>query len=157
MLGLFFCFAPVKGLAQDANAILDSADVLFKSMKGKDYKNIWNNLSAGSKNLIINDTLKAIKKSVPSSESTDYSAEALERDFASGGPIAKGYWDGYMDNFNPNMVLEESKWTMGPIAKGKAEIVIQYKKAEKPARLQMVLEQGKWKVALIETFRYSAR
>ena len=49
-------------------------------------------------------------------------------------------------------MLEQSTWEMGPIGKQQAEIILQYKKAEQPARLKMFKEENQWKVGLIETF-----
>ena len=59
--------------------------------------------------------------------------------------------------FNPDFVLEESKWEMGKIEKDKAEIIIRYRKSEGPATLKMFKEEGKWVVGLEETFRSSRR
>jgi hypothetical protein len=144
--------------AQDTVAVLDSAESLFKMMKAKNYKNIWGCLSTGSKSVIASDTYKAVSKSGAASNSdVQYSKDSVAQDFESGGPLSKAYWDAYVDNFNPDMVLEESKWSMGDIKKGRAEIIIQYKKGESPVHLLMVMENGKWKVGLMETFAWAGR
>jgi hypothetical protein len=51
------------------------------------------------------------------------------------------------------MVLEECDWKMGNIKKSEAEIVLQYKKSDKPAILKMYKENDEWKVGLEESFR----
>jgi len=138
------------------DAILNSAESLFKMMKTRDYKGIWPYLSDASRGTIVNDTRKAIVESDPAAKSdARYSKDAVEGDFRSGGPIAKSYWDGYLQHFNPDWLLEQSKWQMGKIEKGRAEILIQYQKGEGPVHLLMMTESGKWKVGLMETFRSS--
>ena len=142
----------------ETNIILNSAESLFKTMKLRDYKGIWPYLSEASRKTIVNDTYKAILQSNPAAKSdAQYSKEAIESDFRSGGAIAKSYWDGYLQNFNPDWLLEQSRWQMGKIEKNRAEVLIQYQKGEGPVYLQMVTEGGKWKVGLMETFRSSSR
>jgi hypothetical protein len=41
---------------------------------------------------------------------------------------------------------------MGEIEKDKAEIILQYRKSEKPAILKMFKEDNEWKVGLDESF-----
>jgi hypothetical protein len=57
-----------------------------------------------------------------------------------------------MKNFDPNMVLEQSKWEIESVKSDKAEIRILYKKASNPAILRMFKEQGRWKAGLVESF-----
>ena len=83
--------------------------------------------------------------------------QQIETDFSIGGLIAKSYWDEYLFYFDPDTVLEQSKWEMGSIGKQQAEIILQYKKAEQPARLKMFKEENQWKVGLIETFGIERR
>ena len=49
--------------------------------------------------------------------------------------MAKAYWNSYLNAFDPDSVLEQSKWGMGAIKKDKAEISILYKESAKPAVL----------------------
>jgi hypothetical protein len=63
----------------------------------------------------------------------------------------------YLEVFDPDYVLERGKWTMGKIEKEKAEIIIRYKKSERPAVLKIFKEDGILKVGLEETFRASRR
>ena len=49
-------------------------------------------------------------------------------------------------------MLEQSTWEMGPSNRQQAEIILQYRKADRPARLKMFNEGGQWKVGLIESF-----
>lgn len=131
---------------------LFSAESLFKAMKQKNYPKIWTFLSIKSKNIIIDDVYKAENKT-----GTNYNKEDISKDFTSGGLLALSYWNSYLAMFNPDLVLEESKWEMGKIEKDKAEIIIRYRKSEGPATLKMFKEEGKWVVGLEETFKSSRR
>ena len=66
--------------------------------------------------------------------------------------MAKAYWNSYLNTFDPDRVLEQSKWDIGAIKKDKAELNILYKKSEKPAVLLIYMEGNVWEVGLEETF-----
>jgi hypothetical protein len=139
---------------REQHDILSSAESLFKVMKEKDYPKIWFHLSIVSRNSIIDATYKNIlKHEKEKGRETNISKEQIEQDFSVGGLIAKGYWESYLHAFNPDMVLEQSKWEMGKIGKDRAYINVTYKKAERPAVIQMFKEDGSWKVGLMETFK----
>lgn len=139
---------------REQDDILSSAESLFKVMKEKNYPKIWLLLSNTSKSSIIDDTHKNIMKyEKEKGRETNFSKNQIEQDFLVGGLIAKAYWESYLDVFNPDVVLEQSKWEMGEIKKNKAHIHVKYKKAERPAVIQMFKEDGSWKVGLIETFK----
>ena len=142
---LFAIAPPVSSGSQDeTGAVLQSAESCFRAMKQRDYRAIWRSLSVKSRGAIAGDTAKAAAHT--------YAREQIEADFSVGGLIAKTYWDEYLFHFDPDMVLEQSKWEMGPVGKQQAEIILQYRKAEQPARLKMFKEENQWKVGLIETF-----
>jgi hypothetical protein len=46
---------------------------------------------------------------------------------------------------------------MGKVSKDRAQINVTYRKAEKPAIIQMYKEDGRWRVGLTETFTSSKR
>jgi len=140
------CFAKTDAAVE---AILSSAEMFFKAMKAKDYQKIWGLLTARSKMTIVDDTYKDIMKSENSARRTK---EQISDDFSKGGIIAKAYWDAFLDNFDPDWVLEQSKWDMGRIERNRAEISLLYKKSEKPAMLKMFIEDNAWKTGLVETF-----
>ena len=66
--------------------------------------------------------------------------------------MAKAYWNSYLNAFDPDSVLEQSKWGMGAIKKDKAEIHILYKESAKLAVLWFYMEGNAGKVGLEETF-----
>ncbi|GAB6270321.1 MAG: hypothetical protein STSR0003_01600 [Smithella sp.] len=127
--------------------ILSAAENFFVFVKHKNYAAVWSTLSAKSQSKIINDVRKESKKA-----GVESTPEALRNDFMSGGIMAKAYWDNFLFVFNPDMVLKECKWEMGKIKSSEAEIVLQYKKSEKPALLKMVKENNAWKFGLNESF-----
>ena len=131
-------------MGAEVDGILRVAEAFFKAMKQKDYVAIWKPLSAKSKAAIVGDVTKRAANT--------YSKTQIETDFSVGGLIAKSYWDEYLFYFDPDTVLEQSKWDMGTINKQQAEIILQYRKAEQPARLKMFKEGNQWKVGLMETF-----
>lgn len=121
-------------------------------MKEGNYSKTWSILSEKSKGTIIDDVHKATGKAGAS-----YTKETIGKDFAGSGVLAVSYWKNYIDNFNPDLVLEESKWEMGKIDRNKTEIIIRHKKSGQPAILKMFKEDGVWKVGLEESFRTSRR
>jgi hypothetical protein len=132
---------------REAGPVLESAEAFFKTMKSRDYVTVWLMLSARSQKTIAGDVLKSTKDSKES-----FTASAIEKDFASGGPIATAYWKAFLSNFDPDTVLEQSAWQMAALKRDTAEIDILYRKAEKPAKLKMFREGERWKVGLVETF-----
>ncbi len=116
-------------------------------MKGKDYPAIWKFLTIKSKSAIVKNVQKASAK-----VGVEYSKKQISADFGIGGPLSKAYWDSYLAEFDPDMVLEHSRWEMGIIKNKKAAIIIHYEKSEKPALLKLNKEDGIWKVGLEETF-----
>jgi hypothetical protein len=152
LLFLFVSFLYAGNNDNEIDQILSSAESLFKAMKEKNYPKIWTFLSVKSKNTIVDDVGKAEEKM-----GRKYTREDIAKDFATGSPLSRLYWNSYLEMFNPDSVLEESKWEMGKIEKERAEIIIRYKRSEGPAMLKMFKEEGKWRVGLEETFRSSRR
>jgi hypothetical protein len=144
----------MTAIDNEQDDILTSAESLFKVMKEKNFPKIWFYLSQGSRNSIINDTYKNIMKHEKErGRKNDFPKIQIEQDFLTGGLIAKAYWESYLNAFDPDMVLEQSRWEMGEIRKDKAYINVRHKKAEKPAIIQMFKEDSYWRVGLIETFK----
>jgi len=131
----------------ELSSILYTAESLFKSMKGNNYTAVWGFLTIKSKNIIVKAVRKASAKA-----GVKYSEEQITHDFGIGGPLSRAYWDSYLSEFDPDMVLEHSRWDMGPVTDKTAVILLHYQKSKKPAILQMYKENGTWKVGLEETF-----
>lgn len=143
---------PPQPLAADPDRnlgeILSSAESLFQAMRAQNYPAIWAGLTAESRKTIADEAGKAIAGSTGRKiEEAD-----LRQEFEKGGPIASGYWIGFLTRFHPDSVLEESRWEPGTIEKDRAEILITHKSSSKPAQLKLFREGDSWKVGLVETF-----
>jgi hypothetical protein len=127
---------------------LEATESLFKAMKERNYPKVWSLLTGKSQQIILDDVRKAIAKT-----GTDTAVDFLQNDFASGGVYARGYWNAYLKVFDPDVVLEQSKWEVGKVGKNEREIIIRYRKSDQPAILKIYKENDLWKVGLEETFR----
>jgi len=140
--------------AKEQHGVLSAAESLFRMMKEGNYSRIWFYLSVSSRNSIIDSTYKNIVKyEKERGRETVYSRDQIGNDFLTGGVVAQAYWKSYLEAFNPDIVLEQSRWELGMIETDRAQIYVKYKKAERPAVIQMYKEEGYWKVGLIETFK----
>lgn len=130
------------------HSILSVAEALFQTLKSRDYPATWRVLTAKSHERIISETDEAIRKSggqpVPK--------EQVREDFATGGPISREYWEGFLRRFDPDEALEKSRWQMGAWEKDRAEVLITRQGADRPAVLRMFREGDGWKAGLVETF-----
>lgn len=131
----------------DTGAVLDAAESVFQNMQKRDYPALWAGLSAKTRQSIVASVQKAEKKS-----GRNHAEAEVRTDFETGGRLSREYWDAYLVQFDPKTVLEESRWTMGEIKKGRVEIAIRYRKSEHDAILQLFREGGAWKLGLDETF-----
>jgi hypothetical protein len=143
---VFLLPLPVCAEGED-DRLLDSASGMFEAMRDRDIRAVWTFLSIKSKTTIVTEIKQSSARA-----GTVYSQEQIAADMQLGGLIARTYWKAFLENFNPKPVLEESRWELINMQKDRAEIVIQHKKAEWPARLKMYKEDGSWKVGLVETF-----
>jgi len=132
---------------REIDNVLAAAETFFAKLKAKEYRAVWELLTKKSQETIVKDTYKSLAKTPSRS-----SREEIAADFSRGGSIAGEYWQGYLSVFDPDLVLNQSAWSMGVLKKELAEINLLYKKAEKPAVLKMSRENGLWKVGLVETF-----
>jgi len=150
-IAAFFCLLlPSIALAGPgaSGPILSAAEALFQTMKAGDSPGTWRVLTAKSRDTIVAETDASIRKAggppVP--------PDRIREDFASGGPISRQYWDGFLRRFHPDEALEKSRWEMGPVEKDRAEVLITHPGADRPAVLRMFREGEEWKAGLVETF-----
>ncbi len=139
--------AGAQSVSPAAEAVLNAAEGVFKAMKARDYPAIWEGLTAKSRDEIVASVRKGAAKA-----GTEFAPEQLRQDFAAGGPQAKAYWDAYLEVFNPDMILEQSKWSLGTIKDDAAAVITHYRKSENPAILILKKEGGAWRLGLEETF-----
>lgn len=150
VLTVFFSdisFSTPKNDQAEEDSILSAAENLFINMKNKEYVSVWNCLSVKSKQVIIENVYTESKKT-----GVEYKKNELLNDFNFGGMLAKAYWDSFLTEFDSNIALEQCKWEMGKIEKKEAEVILKYKKSDKPAILKMYKENNAWKVGLKESF-----
>lgn len=136
----------------EENLVYDTVEKFFTAMKEKKYAVIWEGLSTNSRSEIVKSVISFAAK-----DKIYLKEKETATDFASGGPLAKSYWDGFLNVFNPEMVLKQSTWKLKMIKKDYAELDILYHKAEHPANLKLFKEEGKWRIGLEETFGYIRR
>ncbi len=155
LIGLACCIGlcsilsfPPFAVADDEEAVLMVGERLFKSLKARQFRGAWEVLSKESQESIVTDTLRSIEKERPGS----VTREQVTNDFAQGTGFAVLYWEGFLQVFDPDKVLERSRWSVGSLKADEAEIVIHYKRAQRPARIKVVKEGGQWRVGLAETF-----
>ncbi len=129
------------------NSILYSAEGFFISIKESDFDTSWDLLSDKSKNKIVNEVYDASRE-----KGVKIERNVIRESFHQNGIIARNFWNAARTKFDPDMVLEESKWNIGYIKNSKAEINITYKKSSRPSQLKMFKERDVWKVGLVETF-----
>lgn len=150
VLSVFFAdisFSVPQNDQAHEDSILSAAENLFIYLKKKEYVSVWNCLSVKSKQVIIDDVYTESKKA-----GVEYKKNELLNDFNLGGMLAKAYWDSFITAFDSNIALEQCKWEMGKIEKKEAEVILKYKKADKPAILKMYKENNAWRVGLKESF-----
>lgn len=128
--------------------VLRPTERLFQAMKARDYPGIWDLLSSTSKAKITADVAREHARLKAGSIDN----EEIARDFAEGGEIARAYWTGYLEQFDPDTALTRSRWEIGEIGDRQAEIRITYRDADRPAILKLTREEGRWKIGLAETF-----
>ncbi len=148
LLSCFFLVNPSLVYAKDNSAsealILDSAERFFISLKKGDFKIAWDLLSEKSHKTIIDDVYNA-----SSDIGVEIKKEDIIKDFNSSGLMFNSYWKAVLNNFNPDIVLNERIWEMGEIQSDRSVILL---KNRAVTELQMYNENSWWKVGFVETF-----
>lgn len=127
--------------------IVETTERFFVSMKEKEYGTVWSLITRNSQEDIIDAVAEEMEKN-----GTYLSEDAIRSDFDNHGLLLNSYWNAFLNNFDPNLVLRQSKWEMGPINGDEAEVTITYRKSDLPARVLMFRENGAWKIGFTETF-----
>ena len=136
-----------QDVTPDMDAMLKSAESVFKSMQARQYALIWRQLTQKSRETIVKDTFKAIK-----ANQGNASKERIEQGFITGDELSKAYWDSFLINFDPALILDQSVWEIESAKNDQARIKVTFRKAQSPAILKMYKEDGVWKVGLTESF-----
>lgn len=124
--------------------ILDSAEKFFISLKERNYGTAWELLSERSHRTIINEVYDSAR-----GRGVKIKKANIARDFDGSGVIFNNYWNSFMLNFDPDIVLNERVWEFEKIRQDSAVILL---KGKGITRLKMFRESGWWKVGFVETF-----
>ncbi|MBI4687572.1 MAG: hypothetical protein HY756_07300 [Nitrospirae bacterium] len=127
--------------------ILNTAESFFIALKEKRFSNVWEGLTIKSRETIIDEVYREINR-----KEARVGREVIREEFYSNGELSKTYWETFLRNFDPDIILQQSVWDIGKIKTETAIIVLQYKKSEYPAELRLYKEDGRWRVGLVETF-----
>ena len=130
------------------DVLISTCESFFKGLKAKNFQQVWGLLTSKSKAKIGKEVADRIKKE----SGSPVSEEEIVRDFETGGPYSRAYWEAYVQNFDPDMALKDSKWEVGQIKDTYAEVILRYKTAERPAVIRLYKEGGEWRFGLVETF-----
>ena len=136
-----------QDVTPDMDVMLKSAESVFKSMQARQYAQIWQQLTLKSRQTIVADTFKAIK-----ANQGNATRERIEQGFIAGDELGKTYWDSFLKNFDPALILDQSVWEIELAKKDKARIKVIFRKSKRPAILKMFKEEGVWKIGLTESF-----
>ena len=128
--------------------MIGTCEEFFQGLKAKRFQQVWETLSSKSKTKITKEVVDAVKKA----SGGPITQQDILKDFETGGPYSKAYWEAYVANFDPDMALKESKWEIGKVKDNYAEVILRYKTAERPAILKLYKEGGEWRFGLVETF-----
>ena len=128
----------------EAALILDPAEDFFVSLRNREFKTVWDLLSKKSRDTIIDDVHKhSIERGI------GIKKVDIMRDFQDSGIIFKHYWNAFIMNFDPDIVLNERVWEFEKIKSDQAVILL---KASIVTKLHMYKEENHWKVGLVESF-----
>jgi len=123
------------------------AKEFFAAIEKRDYAGVWEGITAKSREGIVDAIYKEQKEIAESA-----TREKIREDLDTCGVMCKSFWNAYFATFDPEGTLKDSRWDFGFIKKKKAEIWITAPRADRPAKLKLFREEGKWKVGLMETF-----
>lgn len=154
--------AAARDVDPAVGAVLSSAESFFRALKTRDATAAWSLITEKSRATIVEETTAALaaapdagpsrgRRPQPSAPSPP-ARDAVARDFAEAGPIARAYWGGFTRRFDPDEALERSRWEIGTIDRDTAVVAITHRDSQKPAVVRMYREEGGWKVGLVETF-----
>jgi len=128
----------------DLGAILTSAERFFQCLQKGSFSQAWSLMSSKSRETITADIYKGSRG--------QYSREQISGDLKTGGMIARSYWTGVLESFDPLLILDESRWEEGFVRPDTAELLITYRKSKYPVHLKLFKESGSWKVGMVESF-----
>jgi hypothetical protein len=128
--------------------ILAAAESFFLALRDGSFDGAWRLLTKKSRERIIDDVFRSMRKEDDSVERED-----VADDFRENGILFRSYWNSFRAGVDVDSVLDKSRWEMGEVEGNLAVINITYPESSGITRLKLYREQGLWKVGLVETFR----
>jgi hypothetical protein len=144
---LLSCTEPCLRADKVEDEVLTAADAFFVALKEKRFADAWESITAKSRDTIINEVYKEINKT-----KTKIGKDLVTDDFNKNGELSRIYWNSFLKNFDPDIILEQSTWSIGKIKGDTAMIVLKYKESEYNSELKLYKENGKWHFGLVESF-----
>jgi len=129
------------------NEVLNAAEGFFIALKEKRFPDVWESLTPKSRETIVNEVFNEINK-----KEARIGKEVVKEDFYKNGELARLYWNTFLKNFDPDIVLERSVWAIGKIKGDTATVVLKYEESEYNSELKLYKEDGRWHVGLVESF-----
>lgn len=124
-----------------------AARTFFEEIEKGSNAALWKSITAESRKKIVDTIYKEQKKTGESS-----TRDQIRDNFESCGSICTAFWRAYSASFDREVTLQLSRWELGFLKKNKAEILITHPRADRPAKLKLFREDGKWKVGMMESF-----
>ncbi len=129
------------------NEVLTAAEGFFIALKEKRFADVWESLTSKSRDTIVSEVFNEINK-----KETRVGKEVVKEGFYKNGELSRIYWNTFLKNFDPDIVLEQSIWSVGKIKGDTATIILKYKESEYNSELKLYKQDGRWHVGLVESF-----
>ena len=129
------------------NEVLNAAEGFFLSLKEKRFADAWESLTSKSRDTIVSEVFNEINK-----KEARIGKEVVKEDFYKNGELARLYWNTFLKNFDPDIVLGQSIWSIGKIKGDTATIMLKYEESEYNSELKLYKEDGRWHFGLVESF-----
>jgi hypothetical protein len=129
------------------NEVLTAAEGFFIALKEKRVADVWESLTSKSRDTIVSEVFNEINK-----KEARIGKEVVKEDFYKNGELSRIYWNTFLKNFDPDIVLERSVWAIGKIKGDSATIVLKYEESEYNSELKLHKEDGRWHFGLVESF-----
>jgi hypothetical protein len=129
------------------NEVLSAAEGFFIALKENRFADAWESLTIKSRDTIVSEVFNEINK-----KEARIGKEVVKEDFYKNGELARLYWNAFLKNFDPDIILERSVWNIGKIKGDTAKIILKYEESEYNSELKLYKEDGRWHVGLVESF-----
>jgi hypothetical protein len=144
---LLFCTGPCLSADKREDEVLNAGETFFVALKEKRFADAWESLTIKSRDTIINEVYNEINKT-----EAKIGKDLVADDFNKNGELSRLYWNAFLKNFDPDIILEQSIWSIRKIGDDTAIIVLKYKESKYNSELKLYKQDGRWHFGLIESF-----